>query len=226
MTALECVRRNLGPCHNDIVNYFITHGMEFHTLQTVEVLPPPTPVLQPLLLHRPTGYVFDKADFLAYESSRDSFLQSHPYARRALCEGGIIARLARESMSDTLVFQGPSEEALEGKCSVFTSSAGIMVDDHLTQNVKDLICGTYIVKTGSGNMFQYYVLSFPMVTVLLVYPDQIAKFSLFPLDNVWNNLASMSGTGMGNVKHGILIDVVKSSTKRRNLRSQQVGAPT
>jgi hypothetical protein len=154
MTALECVRRNLGPRRNDVVNYLLAHGMEFHTLQTVEVLPSPTPVLQPLPLHRPTGYVFDLADFHVYESIRDSFLQSHPYARRALCEGGIIARLARESMSDTLVFQGPSEEALEGKCGVFTSSAGIMVDDHLPQNVKDFICGTYIVKTGSNSKLQ------------------------------------------------------------------------
>ena len=154
MIALECVRRNLGPCRNDIVNYLLAHGMEFHTLQTVEVLPSSTPVLQPLPRHRPTGYVFDLADFLVYESSRDSFLQSHPYARRALCEDGIVARLARESMSDTLVCQGPSEKALEGKCGVFTSSAGIMVDDHLPQDVKDFICGTYVVKTGSGGKFQ------------------------------------------------------------------------
>ena len=187
MTALECIRRNLGPCRNDIVNYLLAHGMEFYTPQTVEVLPPPAPVLQPVHRHRPTGYVFDQADFLAYESSRDSFLQSHPYARRALCEGGIIARLARESMSDTLVFQGPSEEALEGKCSVFASSDGIMVDDNLPQDVKDLICGTYIVKTGFGGKFQYYVVSFSTVTVLLVYPDQTAKFSWFPVNNVWNN---------------------------------------
>ena len=45
MIALECVRRNLGPCRNDIVNYLLAHGMEFHTLQTVEVLPSSTPVL-------------------------------------------------------------------------------------------------------------------------------------------------------------------------------------
>jgi hypothetical protein len=154
ITALECIRRNLGPCRNDIVNYLLAHGMEFHTLQTVNALPPPTPVLQPLLRYRPTGYVFDQADFLAYESSRDSFLQSHPYARRALCEGGIIARLARESMSDTLVFQGPSEEALEGKCDIFASLGGIMVDDYIPQDVKDLICGTYIMKTGKGGKFQ------------------------------------------------------------------------
>ena len=150
MTALECIRQNLGPCHNVIVNYLLAHGMEFHTLQTVEVLQSPTPLSQPPLRHRPTGYVFDQADFLAYESSRDLFLQSHPYARHALCEGGIIARLARESMSDTLVFQGPSEEALEGKCSVFAFNDRIMVDDYLSQEIKDLICGTYTVKTGSG----------------------------------------------------------------------------
>jgi hypothetical protein len=154
MTALECIRRDLGPYRNDIVNYLLAHGMEFRTLQTVKVSPPPTPVLQPLLRHRPFCYVFDQADFLAYESSRDSLLQSHPYARRALCEGGIIARLARESMSDTLVLQGPSEEALEGKCSVYASPDGIMVDDHLPQDVKDLICGVYMVKTGSGSKFQ------------------------------------------------------------------------
>ena len=90
-------------------------------------------------------------------------------------------------MSDTLVFQGPSEEALEGKCSIFASSDGIMVDDDLPQDVKDLICGTYIVKTGFGGKFQYYVVFFLTVTVLLVYPDQTAKFSWFPVNNVWNN---------------------------------------
>jgi hypothetical protein len=153
MTALECIRRNLGPCRNDIVDYLLARGMEFHTLQIGKVLSL-APELQPLLRHRPTGYVFDLADFLAYESSRDSFLQSHPYARRALCEGGIIARLARESMSDTLVFQGPSEEALEGKCSVFATREGIMVDDHLSQDIKDFICGTYTVMTGFGGKLQ------------------------------------------------------------------------
>jgi len=154
-TALECIRRNLGPCRNDIVDYLLAHGMEFHTLQPFfgEALPPPAPALQPLLRHRPTGYRFDLADFVAYETSRDSFLQSHPYARRALCEGGIIARLARESMSDTLVFQGPSEEALEGNYSVFATHDGIMVDDYLSQDIKDFICGTYIVKTGVGGKF-------------------------------------------------------------------------
>jgi hypothetical protein len=110
--------------------------------------------LQPLLWYHPTGYVFDQADFLAYESSQDSFLQSHPYAFCALCEGGIIACLARESMSNTLVFQGPSEEALKSKCGIFASPDGIMVDDYLPQDVKDLICETYIVKTGMDGKFQ------------------------------------------------------------------------
>ena len=192
MTALECIRRNLGPCRNDIVNYLLAHGMEFRTLQTLEVFPPPTPVLQPLLRHRPNGYVFDQADFLAYESSRDSFLQSHPYARRALCEGGIIARLARESMSDTLVFQGPSEEALEGKCSIFASPDGIMVDDYLPQDVKDLICGTYIVKTGAGSKFLECPFFFNHNRSY--YPDQTSKSSWFPLDNTWNN----SGFNVGH----------------------------
>jgi hypothetical protein len=66
----------------------------------------------------------------------------------------IIAHLARELMFDTLVFQGPSEEALEGKCGIFASPDRIMVDDHLSQDIKDLICGTYIVKTGIGGKFQ------------------------------------------------------------------------
>ena len=78
----------------------------------------------------------------------------HPYAHRALCEGGIIARLARESMPNTLVFQGPSEEALEGKCSVFASPDGIMVDDHLPEDVKDFICEMYLMRSRTGCKFQ------------------------------------------------------------------------
>ena len=50
-----------------------------------------------------------------------------------------------------------------------------------------MICGTYIVKTGFGGKFQYYVVSFLTITILLVYPDQTAKFSWFPVNNVWNN---------------------------------------
>ena len=155
MTALECICWKLGPCHNDIVDYLITHGMEFCTLQAVEILPPPIPALQPLLRYRPDGYVFDQADFLAYESAWDAFLQLHPYAHRALCEGGIIAHLARESMPNTLVFQGPLEEALEGRCGIFASPDGIMVDDHLPEDVKDFICGMHLMRSRTGCKFHW-----------------------------------------------------------------------
>jgi hypothetical protein len=59
ITTLECIRQNLGPCCNDIVNYLLAHGMEFYTLQTMNALPPLTPGWQPLLWYRPTGYVSD-----------------------------------------------------------------------------------------------------------------------------------------------------------------------
>ena len=48
-------------------------------------------------------YKFDLADFVSYETLCESFLVAQPQGHRALSYGGIVARLARESLPDSSV---------------------------------------------------------------------------------------------------------------------------
>jgi hypothetical protein len=163
MTALECIRRGLGPHTLDIADYLIDHGVPFSTLSSL-----PTSSryrkcdpqrVGCLLGRRPKGYTFNLADYAAYTTIRNSYLLSQPNARAALCAGGIVARLAREEMSNLAVLSGPSEAALDGEQAVLTSGNDRFCDDTIPPAVMDLICGVYEVETGErGEMIHIFCL--------------------------------------------------------------------
>ena len=73
--------------------------------------------------------------------------RSLPQARAALCQGGIIARLSRDVLDNSVVIAGPSESARSGDQRKFISNGETYCDDHLTPEVMDLIVGTYEVQT-------------------------------------------------------------------------------
>jgi hypothetical protein len=165
MTALECIRRGLGPHTVDIANFLISHGVQFHAVERVQPEsfpisenPPDRPHCQ-YLGHRPAGYSFDLADFAGYEVLRDSFLRSQSHGPLALREGGIIARLAREVLPNTKALSGPSSEALNGDRARFicNNSSEIYVADNFLDAELGLICGTYSLGThgkgGNGYLF-------------------------------------------------------------------------
>jgi hypothetical protein len=161
MTALECVRRGLGPHTIDIANFLISHGVPFHTLQQIPNSPnSENPPARPCryLGYRSVGYSFDLADFAGYEALRDSFLRAQSHGPLALRQGGIIARLAREVLPDSNALSGPSSEALSGHRARFIYGDEIYVDDHFSDVELRLICGTYalgIPKHG-GNDFSFF----------------------------------------------------------------------
>ena len=146
MTALECIRRGLGPHTIDIANFLISHGVRFRALQwipnTLSSERPPRPKCR-YLGNRPVGYLFDLADFAGYQVLRDSFLRSQPHGPLALREGGIIARLAREVLPNSSALSGPSFEALSGYHAQFIYGDKIYVDDSFLEAELELICGTY-----------------------------------------------------------------------------------
>jgi hypothetical protein len=147
MTALECIRRGLGPHTIDIANFLITHGVRFRTLQLIENSPiseilPVGPQCR-YLGYRSLNYSFDLADFAGYEVLRDSFLRSQPHGPRALREGGIIARLAREVLPNCNALSGPSPEALGGHRALFVCDEKIYVEDDFSDAELGLICGSY-----------------------------------------------------------------------------------
>jgi hypothetical protein len=152
LTALECIRRGLGPHSLDIANYLVDHGIPFSTLDhlrpTSQLPSSPSRLPRRVLGRRPKGYKFNLADYAAYVTLRDSYLSTQPHARAALCAGGIVARLARESLSAVAVLSGPSQSALEGKQVVLTWNGQHFCDDTVSEVDTDLICGVYEVETG------------------------------------------------------------------------------
>ena len=139
---------------------FIDHGIPFSTLSylwpSLEGPKRHRQSIAGLLGRRPKGYTFNLADYAAYTTIRDSYLLSHPNARAALCVGGIVARLAREGMSNMVVLSGPSETVLNGEQSVLTSGDDHFCDDTIPPEIMDLICGVYEVETGQRGEMIYY----------------------------------------------------------------------
>ena len=156
VTALECVRRRLGPHATDIADFLITRGIHFSTLQRLTLIPgprtPPRPI-STFLGTRPTNYQFNLADFSAYQSICESVLKSEPFCRAALCMGGIVARLAREIIPIRAVLLGPSPSALEGSQKIIVSGGELFCDDKLSETYTDLICGAYEIPTAQRSMY-------------------------------------------------------------------------
>jgi len=161
MTALECIRRGLGPHTMDIANFLISHGIRFHTLQRISNSLDPLPARPHCryLGYRSVDHLFDLADFAGYETLRDSFLRSQSHGPLALREGGIIARLAREVLPSSNCLSGPSSEALSGLRARFVYNDEIYVDDEFTDVELGLICGTYVLGNSSvrgGNEIYFF----------------------------------------------------------------------
>ena len=156
MTALECVRRCLGPHTIDIADFLINRGIPFSTLRRMTSTPgprtPPRPISN-LLGTRPMKYRFDLADFSVYQMVCDSVLRSHSFCRAALCMGGIVSRLAREIIPNTAALLGPSQDALDGLQKIFVCGDELFCDDELSDAYKDLICGVYKVHTVHSSVY-------------------------------------------------------------------------
>ena len=162
ITALECIRRRLGPHTIDVANFLISHGVHFRTLQRIlnSEEPPVRPHIRYLGI-RPNNYIFDLADFAGYEELRNSFLLSQSHGPLALREGGIIARLAREVLPNINALSGPSSEALNGRGARFICGNEIYVDDTFSEVELGLLCGTYALgnpdpNARGGNEFTFF----------------------------------------------------------------------
>lgn len=183
-TSLECIRRTLGPSRVDITDFLIKRGISFCTPSPVPLglASPPVSNSPCILGERCKDYKFDIADFVAYEAMRDSFLVERAEGRAALCCGGIVARLARETLPSSVVYAGPSEGAYKGSQKIFSDGKTLFVDDNLSEEAMDLICGTYRVETGRGCKHQPRI---RYKTVTNTTSAQVAMVSWFPRSRQW-----------------------------------------
>ena len=182
MIALECVRRELGPHSLDLVDFLTDHGISFRTLQPIlpHDIPMRSPTPQksssPFLGTRRSPYNFDLVDFVTYETRRNAYLAAKPFARRALSRGGVVARIAREILPNSVLYAGPSDDALMGNQLVLDCGDECLVDDMLSNEDLDFICGTYNL-TGGGRDSEFFYLV-PYACLLIV--DMQTKLHLYP----------------------------------------------
>ncbi|KJA18103.1 hypothetical protein HYPSUDRAFT_145454, partial [Hypholoma sublateritium FD-334 SS-4] len=116
---------------------------------------------------RQSGYTFTVDDFQASLLQIKYLLRTLP-GRAALLRGGIVGRIAREFLRPYEVLDGPSVEATfarNGLCVDAKDGGNEYWDDDLTEQEIAIICGTYVMYTGSG--------------------EQTTKISWFPPPQSW-----------------------------------------
>ena len=147
-TTLLQIYRNRWTSLDTIVQELVSRGIQFNTAVPD---PSPSPSLKVVergyeskgLGLRPAGYIPRPHDYNAYVSARTDVLHS-PLGRAALLRGGLVARLARETVGVPDVLSGP-----EPSTSVMLGAVdGVrLVDDQLSNYLLDIISGVYYVET-------------------------------------------------------------------------------
>ena len=188
--ALYIVR--LDPEFNDyeISRHLLHCGIAFHTLLPLRKVPK-SPIPDTYFISfRSAGYVFTIKDFNDYIHRRDSLLRS-PRGRAALLKGGIVWRLAVETIGVDECLEGPSIETNVHRRGLVhpTADSNIdLCDDDLSPAELDLICGVYECSTGRLLSLNAFSLFFEF---FLGIPNQTSLKSWFPLHNTWSVAAPL-----------------------------------
>ena len=118
-SALHCLRSECGSSSGSIVSYLVEHGIPFQTMAPLysgapRAIPIPLDHLSAAVFglgFRAPGYVPDRTDYIAYGEARDEIFNGRK-GRAALMMGGIIWRLAIESLGVSPALAGPTDHAL------------------------------------------------------------------------------------------------------------------
>lgn len=121
-------------------------GIRFLTLVP---LPAGIPRLPSPLVPMRVDHEFTKDDFNAYERRRAHMLEDRRIARACLMAGGILWRLAMQTLGFDVVLEGPTTAATLHQQGVMLSVGdGAMWDDGLSETEANLICGLFRFKSG------------------------------------------------------------------------------
>jgi hypothetical protein len=153
-TAIECYRRGWRTSL-EVLRHLTEVGKPFGTFvpRLQEFTGPAITRACRVLGWRRNGYVFRPEDFAEYEDLRLTFLETQPHARAGGQEGGIVWRLTVDDIGLAAVLRGPSPSA-HATGNIFTAPNGAeFVNDRLTEEEMDMLCGKYQVYTGSSIIF-------------------------------------------------------------------------
>ncbi len=145
--AVNLILRSGVKTRYTAAKLLLTMGTPFKTLMPAPTNLPPPPLIP--MFHqnismalgiRLKDTVFTTADFHAYERIRDNLVQSYR-GRAALLQGGIVWRLAMQSIDVNSVLLGPSlYHTTRDRLELDGES---WVDDQLSPDDTDIICGVY-----------------------------------------------------------------------------------
>ena len=95
-----------------------------------------------------------------------------------------MGRLARETLPDLVALAGPSYSALQGQQESFREGGDLFVDDQLSEEELNLICGSYEV----GHPGHPGISNFPpLCGFIYCFLDDTALLSWFPKANIWES---------------------------------------
>lgn len=99
---------------------------------------------------------FTVIDYMAYVQQRANILAT-PRGRTALLHGGIVARLAREHIDNDVGALGPSTAVTTHNVGfvLTTMDNNVYMDDILTKDEINIICGLHRCRTGAYVFFVF-----------------------------------------------------------------------
>ena len=154
IAVLQIIRAQFGPDLPEVALQLASRGIPFGTRTLSEAVPTPiSSCAEPPigLGFVPSNYWPLPSDYISYLDKRDRLLRQS-YGRATLMKGGIIARLARDSLGgrmDVLIQGGPSEHVLNYGSAIKTGQ-DYLWDDDLDSNNEQVICGVYKISTGKS----------------------------------------------------------------------------
>ena len=164
--ALTICRLDASFNEYNIVDFLLTNAIRFHTLQCSSTVPRSldVPRVQPSLhpLIRDVDYMFNGRDYLAYrERCRAILSHSRGSGRAALMFGNVMWRLAIHTVKCEAVYAGPSGWSLDpSEMLVVRDANGVeYIDDKLSPQEQEALCGTYHCFTGGSAFCRVFFLT-------------------------------------------------------------------
>jgi hypothetical protein len=157
--ALYIARMDPALTDYEIARSLVHRGIAFFTIRALPcILSTPLPLTGPTTI-LPPGYKFTVDDYRAYSRRREALLRGTPRGRAALLKGGIVWRLAVETLNLEKCLDGPSAEVVvhrRGKIYPTDSPSLVFCDDDLSIDELDDICGINYVFTGKPSFSLLY----------------------------------------------------------------------
>ena len=152
LTYRQIFRERWGPSLQDITSRLVARGIPFSifwpSTPLYHYIPSPPPLSD---TRRPPTHVYTLLDYNAYVRTRIRLFSRRPFLNAALCEGGILWRLAIETLRPALDLPDCSSGTLEENVYYVQEvelETALGLRDYMKTFLRDyqvrLICGTYL----------------------------------------------------------------------------------